>query len=69
MLCASNKNVGYMIYSKDLLTFVRVNYFLARFGHLSHIIKCHLFNNYCHSLYGSLLCKLSQSGLSDFEIA
>ena len=34
----------YMIYCKDLSTLVRkLTIFLARFGHLFHIIECHMY--------------------------
>ena len=46
----------------------QVNYFIARFGHLPCVLKCKLFNNYCMSLYGCQLWKLSHKDLLSFDI-
>jgi hypothetical protein len=53
---------------KRMSDYVRqVNYFLAKFGHLSVIIKSKLFLNYCNSFYGCELWSLSHRLLTEFD--
>jgi hypothetical protein len=45
----------------------QVNYFLAKFGHLSVTIKSKLFLNYCNPFYGCELWLLSHELLTEFD--
>lgn len=47
----------------------KVNSFLANFSHVSSQVKNSLFQNYCFSLYGSNLCMLDHSSISQLSIA
>ena len=45
----------------------QANYFLASFGHLSIMLKCKLFVNFCYALYGCQLWDLGHNELKYFD--
>ena len=47
----------------------QANYFLAKFGHLSVIIRSKLFANFCQSYYGCQLWPLTHKCLLEFDVA
>ena len=47
----------------------QVNYFFARFGHVSADVRSRLFNNFCTSFYGCDLWDLHHKDLASFDIA
>ena len=47
----------------------QVNYFIARFGHLTPALKIRLFQTYCQSFYGSQIWDLNYSKINTFNVS
>ena len=48
---------------------LQVNYFIARFGHLTPALKIRLFQTYCQSFYGSQICNLNNNKINIFNVS
>ena len=47
----------------------QVNYFIARFGHLTPALKIWLFQTYCKSFYGSQIWDLNNNKINKFNVS
>ena len=47
----------------------QVNYFIARFGHLTPALKIRLFQTYCQSFYGSQIWDLNNNKINTFNVS
>ena len=47
----------------------QVNYFIARFGHLTPALKIRLFQTYCQSFYGSQIWDLNNNKINTFSVS